>query len=87
MGFLFWLIWAIDLTTCIILFLAGDFRRSFTGNNPYGWVAVLFLLCVIAGPLLRLLMKRQNQSLGLVALPVLVMLIWYLFDKISGSGS
>ena len=87
MGFLFWLIWAIDIATCITLFLAGDFRRSFTSSNSNGWVALLFLLCVIASPVLRLLMRRQTLGLVMVAMPILVLLMWYLIDKISGSST
>ena len=87
MGFLFWLFWAIDVATCIALYFAGDFRRSFTGNNPSGWVAVLFLLCVVAGLLFRLVFGRRSISLMVVAMPLLVILAWYLIDKANGSQS
>ncbi len=85
MNVLFWLLLGFDLITCIILLMAGDFRRSFTGNNPLGWVPLLMLGCVIAAPITRFLFKRQMAGLILAALPALTLLVWYLIDKNKGA--
>lgn len=85
MNILFWLLLIFDLLTCIVLLLAGDFRRSFTGNNPMSWVPLLMLGCVIAAPILRFVFKRQMASLILAALPAVTLLVWYLIDKNKGA--
>lgn len=81
MTFLFWLLWLFDLATCLLLFIAGDFRRSFTGNNPQAWVAVVLLVCVLASPIVRFVFKRPLPSLITAGIPVLALLIWYMADK------
>ena len=82
MNILFWLFLIFDLLTCIVLLIAGDFRRSFTGNNPMGWVAILMLCCVVAGPVARFVFKRLMAGLVLVTAPVAALLVWYLLDKL-----
>ena len=83
MNILFWLLLVFDLLTCIVLLIAGDFRRSFTGNNPMGWVAIVLLVCVVAGPVVRYGLKRPIASVVLAGVPVLALLICYVMDKTS----
>ncbi|MBL7783549.1 MAG: hypothetical protein JNM22_20110 [Saprospiraceae bacterium] len=81
MTLLFWLLWIFDLLISVILVIAGDFRRSFTNNNPMAWAPALMLVCVVAAPLARFVFKRPTAGLVLAAMPVLLLLLWYGVDK------
>ena len=86
MGALFWILWIIDLVITLLSVLGKNFRRSFTATDPTLWFHVLLISSVVGGLLLRLIFKRSAWSLLMVALPLLVLLVWYLIDKASGSN-
>ena len=87
MNLLFWLIWVIDLSICLLSFVGKGFRRSFTASDPSFWFQILLFGSLFGSLILRLLFKRFLWSLAVAALPLLVLLIWYLVDKAGGSNA
>ncbi len=85
MNALFWILWVIDLSLGLLSFLGKGYRRSYTASDPTLWFHVLIIGSIIGGLLFRLIFKRSVLSLALVALPLLVLLVWYLIDKASDS--
>ncbi|MCC6462066.1 MAG: hypothetical protein IT260_16445 [Saprospiraceae bacterium] len=86
MGFLFWMLWIFNLAVCLLTMLGKEFRRSFTATDPTLWFSILLIACLLGSLLLRLAFKRPSLSLAVVALPAAVLLLWYLFDKITASN-
>lgn len=83
MVFLFWLLWAFDLLTALFLLWAIGFRQGFGGSTglQVGWL-LLVILSLIGGPIVRFGLRWQLLSLGIVALPGILLLGWYLLDKL-----
>lgn len=86
MSLLFWLLWVFDLSIFLLSFLGKGFRRSFAASDPALWFDFLLIGSLLGSLALRLIFKRLPWSLAAVALPVLVLLIWYLIDKATGSN-
>jgi hypothetical protein len=86
MAFLFWLFWTLDLGIGLLTFFGKGFRRSFTASDPTAWVSVFLAICIIAAPVIRFIFRRTLLGLIVAALPLLVMLVWYLIDKTDGSN-
>jgi len=87
MNLIFWLLWAVDLSICLVLFVAKGFRRSYTATDPTMWFSVLLFGSLLGSLALRLIFKRLSLSLAVAALPVLILLVWYLIDKATGSNA
>ena len=87
MNLLFWLLWVLDLVIGLLSFIGKGFRRSFTATDPSLWFDLVLWVSLIGSLIIRLGSKRLSLSLILVALPILVLLIWYLIDKANGSES
>lgn len=83
MGFLFWLFWFFDLVVAALMVVGKSFRRSFTATDLNLWFTILLVITLIGSILLRLVLKRYVASLWVVSLPVLVLLGWYIFDKLN----
>ena len=82
MKLLFWLLLGFDLLIALFLMFAKGFRHSFSSSNPTAWYDIVVGGSIIGGLALRFLFKRPLLGLAFVALPGLVLLGWYLFDKI-----
>jgi len=80
MAFLFWLFWIADLLICLVTVLGKGFRESFTASSINAWFAVLLFGCTLGGLLLRFVFKKALLSLLVAALPLLILMIWYLVD-------
>lgn len=87
MNLIFWLLWALDLALCLLSFVGKGFRRSFTASDPALWFDFLLVGSLMGSLALRLIFKRLQWGLALAALPVLVLLVWYLIDKATGSSA
>ena len=87
MNLLFWLLLLIDLSIGLLSFFGKGFRRSFTASDPSFWFDLLLFGSLLGGLALRLIFKRFFWSLAVVALPVLVLLIWYLVDRAGGASA
>jgi len=81
MIFLFWLFWIADLLICLLTLVGKGFRESFTASSINMWFSILLFGCTIGGLLLRLVFKKAMLSLIAVALPLLILLVWYLLDS------
>lgn len=85
MSFLFWLLWFFDLLLATVSIAGGVFRGNLNLQNPFSsfhfWGILLGFAAVLGGPILRFSMKMPRGSLMLVALPMLVVLVFYWFDR------
>ena len=83
MTFLFWLCWVFDLLAAIFLLWAVGFRSGFGASTGMQQGLLLVLIVVlIASLILRFGGRSRDISLGVVALPILLLLIAWLFSKI-----
>lgn len=81
MGFLFWLMWAIDLLIALFALWGMNFRSSFGAGVVLNQLIIIGLAVVVIGSLvLRLGYKLKTASLWVVAIPLLVGLVAYLMD-------
>ena len=87
MSFLFWLCWIINVLLLIMAILGKGFRSDFGAGVDLNVLLTIVLIVVLAGSLiLRFSLKQKWVSLVVVSLPVCMMLVWYLFEKISGKS-
>ena len=87
MSFLFWLLWLTNILFLIIALLGKGFRSDFGAGVDLNVLLTIVLIVVLAGSLiLRFSLKQKWVSLVVVSLPVCMMLVWYLFEKISGKS-
>lgn len=85
MGFLFGLFWSIDLLLFVFVLSAKGFRDEMSlSTGLHGWLLIALLLALLGGPLLRFAFRLRMASLLVAALPLLVMLLAYIFDKSRG---
>ena len=86
MTVLFWLCWTFDLLATAMLVWAVGFRSGFGASTGLQQTLLLLVAAVvIAGPVIRFSTRWQVVSLFLVALPVLLLLITWLFSKFSST--
>jgi hypothetical protein len=81
MALLFWLLFVVDLLICLLSVVGKGFRDSFSASSLNTWFTVLLFGSTFGGLLLRLVFRKAVLSLAVVALPLLVMLVWYLIDS------
>lgn len=86
MTFLFWLCLIIDLMLCVISIVGKGFRSSFTDSDINAWFTVILFGGTLGGMLLRFFLRRNLAALIAVALPLLVLAVWYLIDKAQNSN-
>ena len=84
MAFLFWLCWAFDLLAALFLLWAVGFRSGFgASTGMQQWLLLVLVLVLIGGLILRFGLRLRLLSLGVVALPGLILLIGWVFSKTS----
>lgn len=87
MAFLFGLLWLTNLLLLIIAILGKGFRSGFGAGVDLNSLLTIVLIVVLAGSLvLRYSMKQKWISLVLGSLPIMAMLLLYMFEKISGKS-
>ncbi|HNI45248.1 MAG TPA: hypothetical protein PKH93_06115 [Chitinophagales bacterium] len=82
MSFLFWLLWIVDCLLAVFIIVGKNFRNSFTNNDPTAWVLVLFIACLVGSLVLRYVLRQQVWSYVLVLSPLILLVVWYLMDKL-----
>ncbi|MGB4849747.1 MAG: hypothetical protein WBP41_17610, partial [Saprospiraceae bacterium] len=83
----FWLLWIINLLLAILTVGASDFRAGFgAGTNFNNWILIVTVISLIAGLVTRYYFRQNRLSLLVVAIPVMLLLLMYVFEKISGVG-
>ena len=81
MNILFWGLWVIDLLLAFVVILAGIYREnSGAFNNNNFTYAVLLLLILVGSIVVRYTLQWPLISVLLAAIPLLIVLILYLFD-------
>lgn len=87
MGILFWSLWVINFLLLLLAMLGKGFRSEFGAGVDFNVLLIIVLIAVMAGSLiLRYSVKQKWISLVVVSLPVIMMLIWYVIEKISGKS-
>ncbi|HQW26773.1 MAG TPA: hypothetical protein PLV75_12470 [Saprospiraceae bacterium] len=87
MSFLFWLLWLTNMLLLIIALLGKGFRSDFGAGVDLNVLLNIVLIVVLTASLiLRYSVKQKWISLVVVALPICLMLIWYVIEKISGKS-
>lgn len=83
MAFLFWLFWSIDLLILLVSIIGKGFKDSFHASDDVPWFEILLGICTIGGFILRVFFKKTVLALAVVSLPLLVLLVMYLIEKLN----
>ena len=79
---MFWLFWIIDLLLAVLIVLAGLFRDGLGANTDNNLIFGLILISVLIGSLIVRYTFRQPQwSVLIAALPLLIMVGMYFWEK------
>jgi hypothetical protein len=85
MAFLFWSLWIFNLLLLLLALFGKGFRAEFGAGVDLNNVIIAGLILILAASaLLRFGGKQKWVSLVVGALPALTMILWYVFDKITG---
>lgn len=84
MTLLFWICWIINLLLCAIAIIGKGFADSFHNKSSVPWLAILLVGCTVAGLVLQVFFKKPIWALSAVALPLVAMLVLYVYEKIMG---
>ena len=88
MVFLFWTLWIFDLLLLLLAILGKGFRSSFGAGIDLNVVVIISLVLVLGGSLLlRFVLRQKGVSLSVAALPVLIVMGMYVWDKIKAGNS
>jgi hypothetical protein len=87
MSFLFWILWIINLMLVALAILGKGFRSSFGAGIDLNVLVIIVLLAILAVSLiLKFAFKQKWTSLVVVSLPLLAVLVLYVFDKVTGKS-
>ena len=82
MNFLFWLLWIINILLLLLAIAGSGLRASFGANTDLnGFLTIFLIIILIASIWLKFSIKHKWISLVIVALPVIVLFLMYLFEK------
>jgi hypothetical protein len=85
MSFLFWILWVFNLLLLVLTVAGKNFRSGFGTGIDLNIILMVFLLLVLVTSLLfRFSAKPKWISLAIIGLPLVVLLFWYSFEKITG---
>ncbi len=85
MAFLFWSLWIFNCLLLLLALFGKGFRTDFGAGIDLNNVIIIGVIILLASSaLLRFGGKHKWMSLVLLALPALIMVVWYVFDKITG---
>ncbi|MGB3079329.1 MAG: hypothetical protein WBB31_09665 [Saprospiraceae bacterium] len=87
MSFLFWFLFILDLLLIILTIGASDFRAGFGASTYFNtWILIVTVISLIASLVTRYYFRQNKLSLLVVAIPVLLLFVMYVFEKRSGVG-
>lgn len=87
MNFLFWAIWIVNLLLLLLAILGKNFRSGFGAGVDLNVLFIIVLLAILVGSLiLKFAVKQKWISLVVVSLPLLAVLVFYVFDKVTGKS-
>ena len=79
---LLWIFWIIDVLLILLVLAGSGFRSGFGAGNDFNNTALLVLMLLLLSSIItRIVVKPRWVSLTLAALPILLLLLFYLFDK------
>jgi len=85
MNVLFWICSIIDFLLILMILAGSKFRTGFGANNDFNNMAILLLVIIlVAAVVVRIIVRPKWVSLLLAALPIVLMIIIYLFEKKTG---
>jgi len=77
-----WICWIIDVLLILLVLAGSNFRSGFGAGNDFNNIALLVLLLLLLSSIItRIVVKPKWVSLTLAALPILLLFVFYLFDK------
>ena len=84
MTFLFWFCWTFDLLAALFLLWAIGFRTGFGASTGLQQGLLVLLMVMLVGGLVLYVSGRSRLvSVGLVALPILLLIFTWLVSKMS----
>jgi hypothetical protein len=87
MSLLFWFLFILDLFLAILTVGASDFRAGFGASTNFNnWILVTTIISLIASLVTRYYFRQNKLSLLVVAIPILLLLLMYIFEKKSRVG-
>jgi hypothetical protein len=79
---MFGLFFILDVLFLLLLAMGSGLRSSFGAMTDLNsWMTIVVILVLISSLLLRFYFKLKVVSLVIVALPILGMFVWYLWEK------
>jgi hypothetical protein len=88
MNAIYWTICVLNLLLLGIAVAGKGLRAGFGAGVDFNTLLILLLMVALAGSLLiRFGMKQKEFSLVVVCLPLLAMMLLYLYEKATGSSN
>lgn len=77
----FWVLWGIDLLLTALVIFASIYRENMGAfNNENLTYAVVLMLILLGSIVFRYVLQWPNLSVLLAALPLLTLMVMYIFD-------
>lgn len=85
MVFFSWSLWIFNLLLLLLVLFGKGFRADFGAGVDLNNVIIIGVIIILASSVwLKFGGKPKWMGHAVVALPALIMVSWYLFDKITG---
>lgn len=84
MAALFWICWVLDLLLCALAIIGKSFANSFHPSSSVPWLTFLLVGCTVGGFLLQVFFKKPTWALTVAALPLVMLLVMYVYEKMTG---
>ncbi len=82
MNIVFWVLWSINLVLTFIVILAAVYRENVGAfNNENYTYAIVLMLLLVGSIVVRYVLQWPQLSVLLAALPLLIVLIMYFFER------
>jgi hypothetical protein len=84
MNALFWILWIIDIFLLLLVIAGANFRSGFGAGVDFNTIATVgMVILVVAAFLLKLMTKHRWWPLILAAMPLVILLLMYINDKVT----
>lgn len=85
MNALFWILWVINILALLMSIAGKGFRSDFGAGVDLNVLLIIVLVAVQVGSLfLRYSMKLKWMSVFVVSIPLLILMLWYVYEKYTG---
>ena len=80
--FLFWCLWIINVLLLLLTVAGKEFRSGFGAGININLILITGLIVILVSSMLfRFSSKPKWISLAIVLLPLIILLVWYIYDK------